>query len=390
MQQKFTTFKLIFIGLLVILGVGFAQAWTAPTATAPGNNTPGPLNSGDTAQGLPYSTATDKKISLYIKTQNTSDVALLADGGFSSAGQIEADGKLLVDLSGDSSGNTADTRDVLRLYSGDNSPTASNIVVDKSKLKFWSTLTNALASVRAGLGLSNNTIVGGTTSRLTKYTLDLSGTTNIGRGDTCTLITTSDRDTGCPVGSALISTDKNATKGFYGICRFFDPKDVPVALGGCYGGVIVLPQCSDGDDNDGDGKVDFPNDPGCTSASDNDEYNAPDLCSNITGIQATVPAGYTENGDGTCSPSLGTITVLDLATELTNNHVPTQATIRNTTTGLSIYFYPGAASTHTVTPGNYDVTNIRCESTSTVHGGSATPDPFVVPNGGSVTIKPEC
>ncbi|MBU1036895.1 hypothetical protein KKF32_02575, partial [Patescibacteria group bacterium] len=34
-------------------------------------------------------------------------------------------------------------------------------------------------------------------------------------------------------------------------------------------------QCADGLDNDGDGLIDYPNDPGCSSASDNDEYNAP-------------------------------------------------------------------------------------------------------------------
>ncbi|PIS05119.1 MAG: hypothetical protein COT81_02740, partial [Candidatus Buchananbacteria bacterium CG10_big_fil_rev_8_21_14_0_10_42_9] len=36
----------------------------------------------------------------------------------------------------------------------------------------------------------------------------------------------------------------------------------------------ALPQCSDGVDNDGDGLVDYPNDPGCVSASDDDEMNA--------------------------------------------------------------------------------------------------------------------
>jgi len=35
------------------------------------------------------------------------------------------------------------------------------------------------------------------------------------------------------------------------------------------------PQCADGKDNDADGFTDYPNDPGCSSASDNDEYNAP-------------------------------------------------------------------------------------------------------------------
>ena len=33
--------------------------------------------------------------------------------------------------------------------------------------------------------------------------------------------------------------------------------------------------CSNGADDDGDVKVDYPNDPGCVSSTDNDEYNAP-------------------------------------------------------------------------------------------------------------------
>jgi hypothetical protein len=35
------------------------------------------------------------------------------------------------------------------------------------------------------------------------------------------------------------------------------------------------PACSDGLDNDGDSKVDFPNDPGCASATDTDETDLP-------------------------------------------------------------------------------------------------------------------
>jgi len=38
---------------------------------------------------------------------------------------------------------------------------------------------------------------------------------------------------------------------------------------------IPLPVCDDGDDNDGDGLIDFPDDPGCEDASDMDEYNPP-------------------------------------------------------------------------------------------------------------------
>ncbi len=41
----------------------------------------------------------------------------------------------------------------------------------------------------------------------------------------------------------------------------------------CGGG--PAPQCSDGIDNDGDGLTDYPADPGCADANDNDEFNAP-------------------------------------------------------------------------------------------------------------------
>ncbi|PIR88206.1 MAG: hypothetical protein COU10_00395 [Candidatus Harrisonbacteria bacterium CG10_big_fil_rev_8_21_14_0_10_45_28] len=53
------------------------------------------------------------------------------------------------------------------------------------------------------------------------------------------------------------------------------------------GQVAYNPACSDGIDNDGDGKVDM-NDPGCTSASDNSEYNVVYACSD----------GVDNDGDG--------------------------------------------------------------------------------------------
>jgi hypothetical protein len=53
-------------------------------------------------------------------------------------------------------------------------------------------------------------------------------------------------------------------------------------------GEVVPPQCSDGIDNDGDGKIDFPADPGCTDASDNDETDIAGLCK--TGPTYTCPA----------------------------------------------------------------------------------------------------
>ncbi|MDQ4049951.1 MAG: hypothetical protein M3131_11320, partial [Actinomycetota bacterium] len=41
--------------------------------------------------------------------------------------------------------------------------------------------------------------------------------------------------------------------------------------GGGGGGGRDATECSDGRDNDGDGRIDFPNDPGCTSAADDSE-----------------------------------------------------------------------------------------------------------------------
>jgi len=35
------------------------------------------------------------------------------------------------------------------------------------------------------------------------------------------------------------------------------------------------PACKDGNDNDGDGLIDFPEDPGCSTKNDRDEFNDP-------------------------------------------------------------------------------------------------------------------
>lgn len=67
-------------------------------------------------------------------------------------------------------------------------------------------------------------------------------------------------------------------------------------------------ECSDGIDNDSDGLTDYPDDPGCSSANDNDEFNAPpgegDLTASLS-INDDWGAGYcaqvvvTNNGAGT-------------------------------------------------------------------------------------------
>src|SRR2546423_14082961 len=51
--------------------------------------------------------------------------------------------------------------------------------------------------------------------------------------------------------------------------------DEPLPPGPC-GDLVCLPptQCADLRDNDGDGKVDYPADPGCSGYSDNDETDS--------------------------------------------------------------------------------------------------------------------
>jgi cytochrome c553 len=55
-----------------------------------------------------------------------------------------------------------------------------------------------------------------------------------------------------------------------------DERNVSNAPSNCDNGTPPpVAQCADGIDNDGDGLIDFPADPGCTDANDNDEFNAP-------------------------------------------------------------------------------------------------------------------
>ncbi len=55
--------------------------------------------------------------------------------------------------------------------------------------------------------------------------------------------------------------------------------------------------CANGADDDGDGKVDYPNDPGCDSAADDDETDPPPPPPTI---QAGIYCGFTEQGPGLC------------------------------------------------------------------------------------------
>jgi len=88
--------------------------------------------------------------------------------------------------------------------------------------------------------------------------------------------------------------------------------------------VNVIPQgasfaCSDGIDNDADGAIDFPLDAGCTSATDNDENNAP-VITLIGGSPVTVVIGntYTEQGATAQDAEDGNITANITATGTVN------------------------------------------------------------------------
>ncbi len=70
------------------------------------------------------------------------------------------------------------------------------------------------------------------------------------------------------------------------------------------------PQCSDGSDNDEDGLTDYPADPGCSSSEDDDETNVVptepiDVCSNVDGMQESLPSNFHFAGEGICIPNGG-------------------------------------------------------------------------------------
>ncbi len=57
--------------------------------------------------------------------------------------------------------------------------------------------------------------------------------------------------------------------------KYFGGKDIETIIITVTDLAVDKPQCDDGIDNDGDGKIDFPNDPGCTDKNDDDETDDP-------------------------------------------------------------------------------------------------------------------
>jgi hypothetical protein len=56
------------------------------------------------------------------------------------------------------------------------------------------------------------------------------------------------------------------------------------------GGVTSSAACADNKDNDTDGKIDYPNDPGCSSSADNDETDLPEMLDQTLMVNGTVRA----------------------------------------------------------------------------------------------------
>ncbi len=78
----------------------------------------------------------------------------------------------------------------------------------------------------------------------------------------------------CPAGYAMRGfVAENPVAGGAADCNTFTAGCQEVML--CNAPPAPKPQCRDGIDNDYDGKIDYPNDPGCSNGDDNDETNVP-------------------------------------------------------------------------------------------------------------------
>ncbi|MCR4283912.1 MAG: peptidoglycan-binding protein [Parcubacteria group bacterium] len=90
--------------------------------------------------------------------------------------------------------------------------------------------------------------------------------------------------------------------------------------------IVSVYQCNDSLDNDNDGLSDFPSDIGCSSSSDNDEYNAPVLAENIIpDITNTAPSSL----DSANEPIIQESVIIDTIQEpsLIQDNTSTQTTI---------------------------------------------------------------
>ena len=208
-------------------------------------------------------------------------------------GTLNVAGPILVDLK-NGVANTSSGRDTLILNGKGINPAFISIITNGDAIKFWSTASGGKhASLQAQDGIFNGSA--DVTSNITA-----GGSITTG-GDAVVGSSSSNKI----IASSAIFNDLKPSNNPGVIYPAHVCKDVTGKLKVCVfecsdhkdndlNGLIDYPadpgctsefdnteytapvyQCSDSIDNDGDTFIDYPADPGCTSSTDNDEYNAP-------------------------------------------------------------------------------------------------------------------
>src|SRR3989344_1078547 len=146
------------------------------------------------------------------------------------------------------------------------------------------------------------------------------------------------------------------------------------------GTVTAKPQCSDGGDNDGDGKCDYngckirrisyPPDSGCSGALDNDEADPLPPPPVAFGFQISVPESYLSVVAGR---STSTIVKAVATTSGTPQLVTFSAS--DLPSGAAVSFDPASCTPFCANPSGCQV---ECPSTATYTTSSSTPSGFFV------------
>ena len=136
--------------------------------------------------------------------------------------------------------------------------------------------------------------------------------------------------------------------------------------------VKVVSACSDGVDNDGDGKIDFPNDAGCTNPNDDSENQKPviTLIGDVA-MQLVVGTPFTDPGATVADPEEGNITNKLVATGTVNqNTVGTYTITYNATDTQNLAATPVTRTVNVVSAG--------CTSNCGGGGGSGNARPVII------------
>lgn len=273
LQKKlFRGVEVVLLGLVMGLFAGavIASDWVEPGIQAPGDNRPAPINqlTGYQAKNCPPATGitfsvcgqavssifnigvkADKSTLTLSDTWSSLNAISFGDIAtkYMATGYNPSRFEVAIPTAAPSGTYANDT---LSLHSGSsasdvqiNSANKSVFGVYCSESVSCSSLFNKFANLRSGPSLFSKLVLGGlkqdvddfakNTIRTESYDIDLSGTTNIGQGDTCSLETQSKMQCGCPTGSVLYQYTNETS----GNCRYVNPSDTPVSLGSCYVGL---------------------------------------------------------------------------------------------------------------------------------------------------------